>query len=84
MAVATTELQEHLASIHACDEARTWAGDRTPQQAWDESPRADWLLWWAAKTETNSRQDGGAGRVPVRPPRVAVHPTRRAAAATCD
>ena len=57
MAVATTELQEHLASIHACDEARTWAGDRTPQQAWDESPRADWLLWWAAKTETNSRQD---------------------------
>ena len=57
MAVATTELQEHLASIQACHEARTWAGDRTPQQAWDESPRADWLLWWAAKTETNSRQD---------------------------
>ena len=57
MAIATTELQEHLASIQACDEARTWAGDRTPQQAWDESPRADWLLWWAAKTETNSRQE---------------------------
>jgi len=44
-----TVLQRHLKSIKACPEAREWAGERTPEQAWDESPRADWLLWWAAK-----------------------------------
>jgi hypothetical protein len=44
-----TTLQQHLKDIGACQEARAWAGDRTPRQAWDEAPRADWLLWWAGR-----------------------------------
>ena len=51
-----TQLQEHLSELGACLEAREWAGDRTPQQAWGECERADWLLWWAARTERNSHQ----------------------------
>ena len=52
-----TPLQKHLAEIHACQEARGWAAERTAQQAWDECGRADWLLWWAAKTTVNTHQD---------------------------
>ncbi len=44
-----TELQKHLHEIGACPEARRWAGDRTFEQAWSESLRADWLLWWAGR-----------------------------------
>ena len=52
-----TKLQAHLESIGACPPAREWAANRTPLQAWNQSPRADWLLWWAAKTDVNSHQD---------------------------
>jgi len=41
--------QDYLKSVHACAEAREWAGDRTARQAWDECERADWLLWWARR-----------------------------------
>ena len=51
-----TQLQTHLADIDACVDACGWAGDRTAQQAWDECERADWLLWWAARTSLNSHQ----------------------------
>ena len=53
----STPLQQHLESLQACAEAIAWAGDRTARQAWDECPRADWLLWWAAKTPANTRSE---------------------------
>lgn len=52
-----TELQAHLKSLDACADAREWAGERTAQQVWDQCDRADWLLWWAARTSANSKQD---------------------------
>jgi hypothetical protein len=58
MTYPNTELQTHLASIGACEDAREWAESRTPQQAWDDSPRAEWLLWWAGITLGT----GGTGR----------------------
>ena len=34
-----------------------WASQyTTAQQIWDNCERADWLLWWAARTEANSHQ----------------------------
>ena len=51
-----TILQAHLEAIEACLEARKWAADRSPLAAWDECERADWLLWWAVRTETNTKQ----------------------------
>ena len=30
---------------NGCQEAIEWAGDRTVQEAWDECPRGDWMLW---------------------------------------
>ena len=51
-----TKLQQHLADIGACPKACKWAGDRTPEQAWNESPRADWLLWWAGEREVDRRK----------------------------
>lgn len=45
-----TELQQHLDAIGACRVARVWAGDRTPEQAWADCHRLDWLVWWHART----------------------------------
>lgn len=45
-----TELQKHLVSIRVCQEAREWAGNRTPDQAWDECDSLDQLVWWKART----------------------------------
>ena len=50
-----TQLQEHLEKINACQEACEWAGKRTPQEAWDQCKRADWLLWWAWTVRRDSR-----------------------------
>ncbi len=47
-------VRKHLESLGACAEAMQWIGDRTSAQAWNECERADWLLWWAAKTPVNS------------------------------
>ncbi len=52
----TMTLQEHLISLNACYWARKWIGDRTSAQAWNECERADWLLWWAARTPANTHQ----------------------------
>ena len=54
--VPATALQEHLESLGACPEAREWAGARTATETWEQCERADWLLWWAAKTEANTHQ----------------------------
>lgn len=45
-----TEIQNHLSSLHACDEATEWAEDYASiQEAWEACTRGDWLLWYAAK-----------------------------------
>lgn len=49
-------LQDHLKNIGACEEARQWAGTRSALEAWEQCERADWLLWWAAKTPANDHQ----------------------------
>ena len=50
-----TTLWQHLESLRACKEAMSWIGARTAREAWDQCPRADWLLWWAARTPANTR-----------------------------
>jgi hypothetical protein len=36
-----------LRKHHACPQAIAWVGQRTAQQAWDQCPHGDWLLWVA-------------------------------------
>ena len=50
-----TNFQTYLESVHACVEAREWAGKRTARQSWDECGRADWLLWWSARAGTDRK-----------------------------
>ena len=50
-------LQEHLETIGACAPAREWAGTHTAKEAWEQAERADWLLWWAARTPANTQAD---------------------------
>jgi len=43
-------LRQHLIDMNACDDAVAWVGERRSlQKAWDECPRGDWLLWYAAR-----------------------------------
>ena len=51
-----TVLAKHLHRLGACSESLIWIEGRTPKQAWEACDRADWLLWWAAKTSVNSHQ----------------------------
>jgi hypothetical protein len=44
-----------LEGLGACPEAIEWAGDRTPEQAWRECPRGDWLLWAAERVGVDRR-----------------------------
>jgi len=52
--IEDTELQGHLKSLGACPEARLMAGERAPQQAWDECDNPAWLYWWACRTNRNT------------------------------
>lgn len=49
-----TALDRHLWRLGACADSRAWIGERTPEQAWEECARPDWLLWWAVRTKVNS------------------------------
>jgi hypothetical protein len=48
-------LQQHLTSIGACSDAIRWAGSRTPQAAWNETDRPDWLIWWRLRVHKTDR-----------------------------
>ena len=39
-----------LARLGACDEAIDWAGNRSPQAAWDACGRPEWLFWVIGRT----------------------------------
>ena len=41
---------DKLVKLGACQEALDWVGDRTKQQALADCERADWMLWYLAKT----------------------------------
>ena len=41
--------KKQLQKMEACQEAIEWVGDRTPEQAWEECERGDWMLWFAQK-----------------------------------
>jgi hypothetical protein len=40
-----TPTQRLLARLDACDDARTWVGERDAETAWTECPKGDWLLF---------------------------------------
>lgn len=39
----------------ACAEAQEWCGDRDARTAWEECPKADWLLWAAGRCGVDRR-----------------------------
>ena len=45
------KLKDWLIKERACLDAVEWAGDRTPQQAWAQCERADWMMWFYAKSK---------------------------------
>ena len=50
-----TELYNELRRFKACKDALDWICHRTPQEAWEQCGRGDWLLWWAAKIGVDQR-----------------------------
>ena len=49
-------LKYKLKEMSACNEAIGWVGDRTPEQAWNECERGDWMLWIAQKKDVDLRK----------------------------
>jgi hypothetical protein len=52
-------LADRLRIVDACPEAIDWANTlthRSMQRAWDECPRADWLLWYAAERNVDRKK----------------------------
>ncbi len=41
----------------ACDEAMEWATGLTVTQAWEQCPRADWLLWLVHKMSNHPQRE---------------------------
>jgi hypothetical protein len=54
--LSTARARDVLADMGACDEALAWVGERTAAEAWLECPRADWLLWYAARVGVDRRR----------------------------
>ena len=42
-------MRNKLTELAACEEAVEWCGDRSPEEAYRDCERGDWLLWMAAK-----------------------------------
>jgi len=45
-----------LKKLCACEESFEWVGDRTPEQAYNDCPRGDWLLWLFQRTNPEDLQ----------------------------
>jgi hypothetical protein len=45
-----------LKKLRACEESVEWVGDRTPEQAYNDCPRGDWLLWLFQRTNPEDLQ----------------------------
>lgn len=50
-----TTFQAELRALGACTPAYEWAEGRTAAEAWDECPRADWLVWYAVRKGVDRR-----------------------------
>jgi hypothetical protein len=42
-------IKKLLKQLRACPEARGWVAEQTPNQAWNNCQRGDWLLWFSSK-----------------------------------
>lgn len=49
------KFQTWLKKHNACEPALTWLGDRDPETAWRECPRADWMLWSVGKLNVDRK-----------------------------
>lgn len=50
-----TPFQIWLKKNYAGQSALDWLGDRDPETAWHECPRADWMLWAAGKLKADRK-----------------------------
>lgn len=48
-------MKSKLIQLGVCRESIEWCGNRTPQQAYEECERGDWLLWMAIKCGVNQK-----------------------------
>ena len=48
-------MKELLKKLHACKEAREWAGDKTWEEIYTTCHRGDWLLWLFARTNPEDK-----------------------------
>jgi hypothetical protein len=54
-----TTIEQKLADIGACGEAREWAAQfPSAQKAWDSCERGDWMLWLCGKFSNQPESDG--------------------------
>ena len=49
-------MKELLKKLHACKEAREWAGDKTWEEIYNTCHRGDWLLWLFQRTNPNDKR----------------------------
>lgn len=50
-----TKFEQWLEKVNACHDAQLFCKGKTPQQAWDQCKRADWLLWWMNQVNVDIR-----------------------------
>lgn len=44
-----------MKSKQACEEASSWVGNKTPEQAWTKCKRPDWMLWALGRTSIDAK-----------------------------
>lgn len=49
-------LNQLLADLNACWEAREWAAGKDMETAWAECPRGDWMLWILGKLDYDRKK----------------------------
>lgn len=50
------KFSELLKELHACSEAKEWAGEMTIEEVVEKCERGDWLLWLAQKVGVDHRK----------------------------
>jgi len=55
MTATDIDLSALLTRLDACREARKWAAGKTLEQAWNECPRGDWMLWLAGQLDVDRK-----------------------------
>ncbi|MBK9723295.1 MAG: hypothetical protein IPO78_17165 [Saprospiraceae bacterium] len=47
------KFEQWLLKVNACHDAQLFCKGKTPQQAWNQCKRADWLLWWMVQVNVD-------------------------------